>query len=89
MIVEFDKSFDKALDKIKDRSIFPKVEKIILSIEKADSISELHFVKKLNGFQNYYRIRVGDYRIGFEKLNDGRILFLIIANRKDIYKLFP
>jgi len=33
MIVEFDKSFEKSLDKIKNKSIFPRIEKIILEFE--------------------------------------------------------
>ena len=89
MIVEFDKSFDKSLDKIKDVSLFPRIEKIILTIEKAQSISEIQNVRKLVGFKAYYRIRIGDYRLGFEKINDETIRFIIISHRKDIYKLFP
>lgn len=33
MIVEFDKSFEKSLDKLKDKSHFPKIEKLILKLE--------------------------------------------------------
>ena len=65
MIVEFDKSFDKSLDKIKDVSLSPKIEKIIFNIENAKGISEIKNVRKLVGFKSYYRIRVGDYRLGF------------------------
>ena len=89
MIVEFDKSFDKSLDKIKDVSLSPKIEKIIFNIENAKGISEIQNVRKLVGFKAYYRIRIGDYRLGFEKINDETIRFIIISHRKDIYKLFP
>ena len=65
MIVEFDKSFDKSLDNIKDVSLSPKIEKIIFNIENAKGISEIKNVRKLVGFKSYYRIRVGDYRLGF------------------------
>ncbi len=36
----------------------------------------------------YYRIRVGDYRIGVEVVGD-EILFVRILHRKDIYRYFP
>ena len=53
MIVEFDKSFEKSLDKLKDKSIFPKIEKAILGLEKADLLNELTNIKKLAGFKVY------------------------------------
>ena len=36
MIVEFDKSFEKSLDKLKDKSVFPRIEKAILTLKKAN-----------------------------------------------------
>ncbi len=89
MKVEFDKSFDKSLEKIRDKSLFPKIERIINSLEKAKSIADIPNLKKLSGFKDYYRIRIGDYRLGFEKINNTTLRLIIIANRKDIYKLFP
>jgi mRNA interferase RelE/StbE len=44
---------------------------------------------KLTGYKKYYKIRLGDYRIGLEKINSTKIRLIIIANRKDIYKIFP
>jgi mRNA interferase RelE/StbE len=89
MKVEFDKSFDKSLEKIRDKSLFPKIERIINNLEKAKSIADIPNLKKLSGFKDYYRIRIGDYRLGIEKINNTTLRLIIIANRKDIYKLFP
>jgi len=89
MIIEFDKSFEKSLDKIKNKSLFPRIEKIILEFEKAKSLTDLPNIKKLIGFKNYFRVRIGEYRIGFEKIDESTLRFIIIAHRKDIYKLFP
>ena len=89
MIVEFDKSFSKSLNKINDHTILQKIEKIILELEKADSLNEIKSIKKLSGFKNYYRIRVKDYRIGFETTNKNTIRLILIAHRKDIYRKFP
>jgi mRNA interferase RelE/StbE len=89
MIIEFDKSFEKSLDKISNKMVFQRINKIIIELEKSESLSNIPSVKKLIGFKKYYRIRIGEYRLGFEKINDNVIRFIIIAHRKDIYKLFP
>lgn len=89
MIVEFDKSFEKSIDRLKDKSLFLKIEKLIESLEKAKSLSELSSVKKLAGFITYFRFRIGDYRLGFEKIDENTVRFIVVARRKDIYKVFP
>jgi mRNA interferase RelE/StbE len=89
MIIEFDKSFERSLDKIRNKLVFQRINDLIIELEKADSLKNARSVKKLVGFKNYYRIRIGEYRLGFEKINDKIIRFIIIAHRKDIYNLFP
>ena len=46
MIVEFDRSFGKSLGKLNDRTLFTKIETLILTLESADSISEISGIKK-------------------------------------------
>ncbi|MCB0846226.1 MAG: type II toxin-antitoxin system RelE/ParE family toxin [Bacteroidetes bacterium] len=52
-------------------------------------------LKKLQGFENYYRIKLGDYRIGIEieksPENTGEeiVTFIRFIHRKDIYRYFP
>jgi mRNA interferase RelE/StbE len=89
MIVEFDKSFDKSIRKISNPIIFKRVERIILEFDKAATLLEIHHIKKLTGFRNYYRIRIGDYRLGVELINKSTVRLIILAHRKDIYKVFP
>lgn len=89
MKVEFDRSFLKSLDKIRDLKTLQKIEVIILKCEKSNKISEIPNTKKLSGFSEYYRIRLGDYRIGFELTNNKVIRFITVVHRKDIYKKFP
>jgi len=44
-------------------------------------------VKKLKGFSNTYRLRVGDYRIVYKILWDkNEIWILRIAHRREVYK---
>ena len=89
MIVEFDKSFEKSIDRLKDKSIFPKIEKFIDALENINALSELSNIKKLSGYKTYYRLRIGEYRLGFEKINENTVRLIIICRRKDIYKVFP
>ena len=89
MIVEFDKSFDKSLDKLKDTSLYPRIEKVISILEKTNSLIELASIKKLSGYKVYYRYRLGDYRIGIEQISKNTIRLIIIAHRKDVYDVFP
>jgi len=59
-----------------------------------DRISKLSFfplirldVKKLKGYQNVYRLRVGGYRVIFEYLKDQRIIRILkIGRRRSIYE---
>jgi len=45
--------------------------------------------KKLTGFRKYYRIRLGEYRIGIETIDKNTIRLILIAHRKEIYRYFP
>ena len=56
----------------------------------AKEIMELKHIdiNSIKGFNGYYRIRVGDYRIGFKKEGQS-IVFMRVKHRKDIYKVFP
>ncbi|MFA5974486.1 MAG: type II toxin-antitoxin system RelE/ParE family toxin [Lentimicrobiaceae bacterium] len=89
MNVVFDKSFSKCIDKIRDQKVKERIIKIIISVEKADSIEKIPQIKKMVGWSNYYRIKFGDYRLGIELDNNNTIRFIIIAHRKDIYRNFP
>ena len=88
MKVAFDKSFHKKIIRIKDKQVLDKIKQAILQAEEATDIQQIPNVKKMEGFKTFYRIRIGDYRIGIELKKD-TIWFITVANRKDIYKSFP
>lgn len=47
-------------------------------------------VQKLKGYQEYYRLRVGDYRIGLRIDSDQRVIeFCRVLHRKEVYRKFP
>jgi mRNA interferase RelE/StbE len=89
MKVGFDKSFIKAIVKIKNPLVLKRIENIIYSLESAETIENVSNIKKLIGYTSYYRIKIGVYRIGFELINPDEISLITILHRKDIYKKFP
>jgi len=88
MKVLFEKSFSRDLKKVKDKRLLKQARKVIDQVETAASLNEITKLKKMQGFDTYYRIRVGDYRIGIEVLED-QVIFVCFLNRKDIYRYFP
>ena len=88
MKVEFRESFAKDLKGVKDKGLLDRVKELIEAVEKADSLAEISNLKKLKGGGNYFRLRVGDYRVGLTLEND-TVIFVRFLNRKDIYKSFP
>ena len=89
MTVEFDRSFERSLDKISDQKLSDKIIQLIKKCDVARSISELQGVKKLSGYSNYYRIRIGDYRIGLQLISHDTVRFILVGHRKEIYRKFP
>lgn len=88
MKTEFRASFGKDLKAINDKNLLQRVKEFIEAIENADSLSGLTNLKKLKGSKNYFRRRVGDYRLGLA-LDGDAVVFVRFLNRKDIYKYFP
>ena len=88
MKILYFKSFNKELSKIKEPKLYIAVESIIECIKQAETLSEIPNTKKLKGDKRAYRIRLGDYRIGF-LFEAGTISIATIAHRKEIYKKFP
>lgn len=88
MNVEFRKSFEKDLGKIRDEDLLSRIRIAIEEVENAESLLDLNNIKRLNTDGNYYRIRIGDYRIGFTN-DDALITFIRVLHRKEMYRYFP
>jgi mRNA interferase RelE/StbE len=84
----FKKSFLKELKKLKNKHLKNAIAESIIQIESAENISQVKNLKKLTGYDIYYRIRVGDYRIGV-KVENELVYFVVFEHRKDIYRSFP
>lgn len=64
MNVLYSKSFIKAANRLTGKYKDSLKEKII-AVKAASSVDELTDCKKLEGFRNVYRIRIGDFRAFF------------------------
>lgn len=88
MKAEFRKLFAKDLKKIKDKSLLVRFKAVIETVEAADNLNAIVNLKKLKAEGNYYRIRIGDYRIGL-MLDGDTFVFVRCLHRREIYKFFP
>ncbi len=88
MNVEFKSSFVRDLKRIQDRNLKARVEEVIERVERARHLREVENIQKLRGSDRYYRIKVGDYRVGLV-LSGDIIVFVRFLHRKDIYRYFP
>lgn len=88
MKVEFKNSFSKDLKKLKDEKLKNQVRELIELTEQVQNLQQLENIKKLRGTDRYYRIKLGDYRIGLI-LESGTLIFVRFLHRKDIYRYFP
>ncbi len=73
------KEFDRLEDNVR-RRIASRIEALAENPRPVDSV-------KLSGYKDYYRIRVGDYRIVYS-IQDNKLIVLIIriGARRDIYR---
>jgi mRNA interferase RelE/StbE len=88
MEIRFKKQF------LKDLALIPtnhrlKIESLVFEeIPSADSGRILEIVSKMKGYEGYYKIRVGDFRIGL-CFTKNVLEFQRVLHRKDIYRFFP
>ena len=90
MEVQFKKKFLKDLDKVPS-NIREKIKDLVFKVfpESSDFL-DIPNIKYNGGYSDYYRIRQGDYRIGFHySEKDSIVTFYRVLHRKDIYKKFP
>lgn len=88
MKIKFESKFEKDLRNIKDKKLLSKIKEVILECKAVQTLNEVKNIKKMQGYQTFYRLKIGDYRIGIEIIND-ELIFVRFLHRKDIYRFFP
>jgi len=84
----FKASFVRDLKSLRSKRVRAAVAQLIEAIEQADNLKSVPNVKKLQGEGSFYRIRVGDYRVGVT-VSKGCVTFVRCLDRKAIYRYFP
>lgn len=88
MNTHFRRTFDEDLSNIRDPGVLRRIKKAIEQVEAARTFQQIPNLKRLDARGKYYRIRVGDYRLGFA-FEQSTVTFVRCLNRKDIYRYFP
>ena len=88
MKTQFKESFLKDIEALGDSATKKRVRKAIAQVEQAATFKQVTNLKKLQGGDQYYRIRVGDYRLGLV-LDGDTAVFVRCLRRKDIYRYLP
>jgi len=90
MIVVPNDKFIEHLKKIKDTSIIERAEKAVEKLKEANSLREVTNIEYIKGHTNFYRLRFGDYRIGFYYIEEEqKVELYAIGYRSKIYDIFP
>jgi mRNA interferase RelE/StbE len=89
MIVRIDKSFQKDISKVSDAKVRRSVAETIEHIQESANLSSITNLKKLAGYKDFYRLRLGNYRIGIRYTSDHELTLIRFLHRKDIYQKWP
>jgi len=86
MNVEYSKQFVKAAYKLTGK-YKNSLQRIVTEVKKANQVSTITNCIKMAGFQNAYRIKMGDYRLAFiVKVIDNVAVFELLLSRGEVYK---
>ncbi len=88
MNVIFRRSFLKDLKKIRQQALRREIEAVIMQLENAHTWTEIPTIKHLTSAGPYYRIRIGDYRMGIT-ISEETVTIVRFLHRRDIYRYFP
>ena len=87
MNVDYSKDFKKSVKKLSGKML-DSVRRVVKEVKNAESLKDITDCKKLVGYRNVYRIRIGDYRAFFtfhiEIIND-TIIFRYLVPRGEAY----
>lgn len=81
--VEFSREADRALERL-DKPIRQRVR---LAIDELASNPRPHGYLKMTGYTNRFRIRIGDWRVVYEIVDEILVVIVVkVAKRGDVYR---
>jgi mRNA interferase RelE/StbE len=89
MRIEYLPTFIKDLKALRGNPVYNPIHQLVFDeIPNMENLGEIPNIKKLKGYSNAYRLRVGNYRVGFF-INDETLQFSRALHRREIYRYFP
>ena len=89
MKVSYAKALVKDLEAVsRNPAVKKRLSKLIETFKAIDTLDELKHIKKIEGYDCYYRLRIGDYRLGL-KVSGDTVELIRFLHRRDIYRRFP
>ncbi len=86
--IHYNKHFPIDVRKKVPAQVARRVEKIIEELRLASDLRTISNVKAIAGRRGHFRIRVGDYRVGF-RLEHREIYLMRVLHRGEMYRYFP
>ena len=87
--IQYTRTFLKELSRL-PKPVRERVEQIAFGVDILSDPFLDGKVQKLSGFQTYYKLRIGQYRIGLKiELEKQTIEFQRVLHRREIYRKFP
>jgi mRNA interferase RelE/StbE len=87
MNIAYSKKFLKQLSEL-PKSYRNKIERFVFEdLKQTDALAKLGNIEKMQGYDNHYKVRFGDYRIGLQE-KDGNIIIKVVMHRKKFINSF-
>ncbi len=88
MRTAFRRSFERDLRRLRDETLRRRIREAIEQVEAAETLQDVPNLRQITGFKGFYRIRIGDYRLGIAVERE-EVEFVRCLHRRDIYRYFP
>ena len=88
MQIEYDGRFTRDLRRVRNQQIFARVQRKIEELKAVSSLGDVTGVEKLRSSRNFYRIRIGVYRLGLE-LEVNKVKLVRFRHRREFYRSYP
>jgi mRNA interferase RelE/StbE len=87
--VLYKKRFLKQLAKLPARTRDELEQFVFETLPAVESLESTGVVERMQGYKGFYKARFGAYRVGLRADGTGSVEILVVAHRREIYRLFP
>ncbi len=89
MEIEYSSKFLKDMKSLRGTPSYLQIKELVFErMRHLEGLYEIPNCIPMEGYENFYRIRAGDYRIGL-KLEGNKVFLMRVLHRKEIYRYFP